>query len=129
MRARIESFERLSDGGMIAHVTWLDDDDQPVLLDHVRLPEWDDLADDPQAQTQHLVEQIKLRQQEVERREALRRRIQERLTPVVSAFAGSEVVIDPDGTAYIEVTERKRVRVDEYVRGVQAQRHGNPPKA
>lgn len=129
MRARVESFERLADGGMVAHLAWIDDAGEIVLLDHVRLPEWDDLADDPQAQAQHLMEQIKLRRQEVERREALRRRTQERLAPVASAFAGVEVVVDPDGTAYVEITERKRMEVDEYVRSVQTQRRRTPPPA
>lgn len=127
MKARVESFERLSDGGMIAHVTWLDDDGQPVLLDHVRLPEWDDLADDPAAQAKHVWEQIAQKKEQVERREAARAKQSQRMHPVAVGLVGAEVVIGEDGTAYVEVVERKRVRMDEYVQAtVQAQGRRNP---
>lgn len=127
MKARVESFERLADGGMIAHVIWLDDHDQPVLHDHVRLPEWDELADNPLEQAQHLSQQLAQRKEQVTRREAARAKASQRSHPIATGLAGAEVVIDDDGTVFIEVVERKRVRIDEYIQAsVQAQSGSNP---
>lgn len=115
MKAKVESFERLSDGSMIAHVTWYDDDGNVVLIDHVRLPEWDDLADDTSAQLQHLTQQLHVRQREIARREQLRARTAQRYAHVVAGLAGAEIILSDDGGAYVEVTEKKRMTIDEYL--------------
>jgi len=117
MRARVQSFERLSDGGMVAHVEWINDQGETVLLDHVRLPEWDELAGDELAQAEHLHAQLRQRRAEIERREAVRQRLQTQPPPVIGTLAGAEIVLDDDGMAYVEVVERRRVRLEEHVRG------------
>lgn len=129
MKAKVESLERLSDGGMIAHVTWFDGDGNVVLVDHVRLPEWDDLGDDAEAQTRYLVQQLAERQRDIVRREQLRRRVQQRYATAVADVVGTEILLDQDGNAYIEVVERRRMRLDEYLTQARSARQNAPEKA
>ena len=123
MRVKVTSFERLSDGGMIAHVEWYSDDGEILLIDHVRLPEWDDLADDPLAQSAHLAEQLARRKVEIERREALKVLQQQRLSAATQAFTGMELTFDADGTPYVEIIERKRVPFHEHMARAVQPRH------